>query len=341
VTDARLDDPVRALTARTGAILQDLLPDGPHVALLDFPAHDNAGDSLIHLGQMAHLRRLGLVVRYLADDRTYSPTVLRRRHPDGPIFIQGGGNLGDLWPLRQDFRERLLREHPDRPIVQLPQSMDFRDRGRQTRASAAFHAHPDLTLLLRDEASLSRARAAFPGVRTEFCPDLAPGAGPQQRTGTATHDVVQLMRTDGEQTGDHRIAVPRGATMLRTDWGFRGADRLRWDLLRVPSALARHAPPLRGPLQATVERTFTAIAAHNVDRARAVLSRGRVVVTDRLHAAVLAALMSIPVVALDNCSGKISAAYDAYLHALPGLTFARTTDEAAAQLDLLLAGGTR
>ncbi|WP_157239751.1 polysaccharide pyruvyl transferase family protein [Catenuloplanes japonicus] len=341
MTDARLDDPVRALTARTGAILQDLLPGGTHVALLDFPAHDNAGDSLIHLGQMAHLRRLGLVVRYLADDRTYSPTVLRKRHPAGPIFIQGGGNLGDLWPLRQDFRERLLREHPDRPIVQLPQSMDFRDRTRRSRASAAFHAHPDLTLLLRDETSLGRARDAFPGVRTEFCPDLAPGVGPQTRTGPVTHDVVLLMRTDGEQTGNHRIVVPRGATTLRTDWGFRGTDRLRWDLLRAPSALARHVPSLRGPLQGTVERTFDAIAEHNVERARAVLSQGRVVVTDRLHAAVLGALMSIPVVALDNCSGKISAAYDAYLHALPGLVFARNTEEAGAHLATLLDGGAR
>ncbi|MDR7279049.1 polysaccharide pyruvyl transferase family protein [Catenuloplanes atrovinosus] len=333
---ARIDDPVRALTARTGAILQDLLPDGPHVALLDFPAHDNAGDSLIHLGQMAHLRRLGLVVRYLADDRTYSPTVLRKRHPDGPIFIQGGGNLGDLWPLRQDFRERLLREHPDRAIVQLPQSMDFRDPARLARASAAFHAHPDLTLLLRDERSLQRARDAFPGVRVEFCPDLAPGAGPQPRTGPATHDVLLLLRTDGEQTGDHRVAIPPGATALRTDWGFRGADRVRWDLLRAPSAIARHVPVLRGPMQGLVERSFAAIAAHNVDTARAVLSRGRVVVTDRLHAAVLAALMGIPVIALDNCSGKISAAYDAYLHALPGLTFAGGVAEASEALEKAL-----
>ncbi|GAB7040115.1 MULTISPECIES: polysaccharide pyruvyl transferase family protein [Catenuloplanes] len=336
MTDARIDDPVRALTARTGAILQDLLPGGPHVALLDFPAHDNAGDSLIHLGQVAHLRRLGLVVRYLADDRTYSPTVLRHRHPTGPILIQGGGNLGDLWPLRQDFRERLLREHPDRPIVQLPQSMDFRDPGRLAQASAAFHAHPDLTLLLRDERSLTRAREAFPGVRTEFCPDLAPGAGPQPRTAPATHDVVLLLRTDGEQTGDHRVTIPAGASALRTDWGFRGVHRLRWDLLRAPSALARHVPALRGPLQTTVERSFAAIAAHNVGRARAVLSRGRAVVTDRLHAAVLAALMGIPVIAMDNCSGKISAAYDAYLHALPGLTFARSAAEASEALEAVL-----
>ncbi len=25
----------------------------------------------------------------------------------GPIFLQGGGNLGDLWPNHQAFRERV------------------------------------------------------------------------------------------------------------------------------------------------------------------------------------------------------------------------------------------
>ena len=44
------------------------------------------------------------------------------------IFIHGGGNFGDLWPEHQQFREMILQRYPDRPVIQLPQSIHFQDK---------------------------------------------------------------------------------------------------------------------------------------------------------------------------------------------------------------------
>ena len=316
-------DPVGELENRALAVLRRVLAGAGQVALLDFPAHTNAGDSLIYLGQDRLLRAAGCSVGYVADTRTYDPAVLRRRVPHGPILLQGGGNLGDRWLPTQEFRERVVADFPERPIVQLPQSIDFTDPVRQRRAGEIFARHPDLLLLMRDHRSLDRARAAFPGNRVEFCPDLAVGVGRLPRPSTPDHDVVMLLREDSERAAAHRYALPPGTTVLRADWGFRGWSRARWSLLMAPSAVSRRAAPLRAGAQGLVERSFDELARFSVDAASALLSRGRIVVTDRLHATVLAALMGIPVIALDNANGKISAAHAAYLHRWPEIRFAR------------------
>ena len=329
-------EPVRDLAEETAATLRYLLPPPSPVALLDFPAHTNAGDSLIYLGQRRILRELGYQVAYLADTRVYSAAALRRRHPSGPIFLQGGGNLGDRWLHTQQFREQVIRDFPDRTIVQLPQSIDFHDPARAATARQVFARHPDLLVLMRDQRSLTRARDVFADTRIEYCPDLAIGYGPVHRPVAPEYDVVLLMREDTESSRDGGVELPAGASSMRTDWGFSGIGRLPWQLRMLPSAAARHVVPLRLPLQTTVEASFDELAAFNVRAASAILARGRIVVTDRLHAAVLAALLGIPVIALDNANRKISAAYDAYLHRLPHLRFAVDGQQASELAHALL-----
>ena len=67
------------------------------------------------------------------------------------------------------------------------------------------------------------------------------------------------------------------------------------------------------------------------------LSRGKVVVTDRLHAAVLARLIGRPVVALDNSYGKLSSAANAWLGELGGITLVDDATEAELAVSGLLA----
>jgi exopolysaccharide biosynthesis predicted pyruvyltransferase EpsI len=43
--------------------------------------------------------------------------------PDDPILLHGGGNFGDVWPGFQRFREQVIRESPNRRIIQLPQTI--------------------------------------------------------------------------------------------------------------------------------------------------------------------------------------------------------------------------
>src|SRR5690606_36472785 len=165
------------LIARLGELIHDRLalpvaPDLP-LAIVDFPAMRNCGDSAIWLGELAYLRqRFNKRPDYVSRIADFSAEALERRVPEGPIFIHGGGNFGDIWVAHQDFREMLLARFPNRQIVQLPQSIHFNaiERAEQTARAIARHRH--FVLLVRDEESRYFAEKHF-DCEVKLCPDMA------------------------------------------------------------------------------------------------------------------------------------------------------------------------
>jgi exopolysaccharide biosynthesis predicted pyruvyltransferase EpsI len=324
-------DPVAELQNETRRILGSVLRAGEPVAFLDFPLYHNPGDSLIFLGTLNYLQQLAVPVRYIADDYRYRPEMLRRFHPEGPIVLQGGGNFGDRWRRLQSFRERVIRDFPDRRIVQLPQGIDFTTAAGLATAQDVFAQHPNLTILIRDTVGLEKARQAFPSTEVEYCPDLAVGYGYIHKQGPEEHEYVELKRQDSEsRLPDLTSRSDLVDTRTRRDWGLSRVEKLRWNMLRVPLALFKRLPA--DALYPTVHRNYRRLAELQVGSARRILGHGRVVVTDRLHAAVLAALMRKPVVVLDNANGKIRAMDEDYLHSLNGWFFAESPEDARSTL---------
>lgn len=317
----------------TLSILSGLLVPGQRVALVDFPNHENSGDSLIFLGQLKYLSKLGVHVDYIADGSRYSPDDLRSLVPNGPILIQGGGNFGDRWDYMQELRERVVSDFPDRQIIQLPQGIDFREGPKLEKAQRILGAHPDLTLLIRDHAGVARTRELFPSANVLFCPDMAFGYGKVQG-GEASLDAVVLRRNDSESLeGAERFSMHPAESHIDLDWGLTGPAKLLDRVLHVPGAIVKRVPSLAVPLYPIQRRAYVAIASNNVRHAVRILSRGRLIVTNRLHATVLAALMGRSAVAMDNANGKISAIFGDYLGRMPGVRYAPSIKEAEVLVD--------
>ncbi|GGB40865.1 exopolysaccharide biosynthesis protein [Sphingomonas metalli] len=258
---------------------------GDRYALLDFPDHPNVGDSAIWLGEIALLRAVtGRDPDYVCTWHDFDEAAFRRACPDGVVLLHGGGNLGDIWPHHQRLREAVLARLTDRRIVQLPQSIHFGDPAAAARFARIAVAHPDFTLLVRDRPSLAAARG-FVGGRALLAPDSAFAIGPQPR-GTADQPLLALLRTDAERMGDRDI--PHGVQPV--DW-LEDEEPLPDD--RNARAAARLARGLK------------------------LLSRGERIVTDRLHAHILALLLGIPHHVLDNSYGKLAAYLDSWTGGSP------------------------
>jgi exopolysaccharide biosynthesis predicted pyruvyltransferase EpsI len=309
------------LESQSVEVLSRHLRGSTEVALLDFPGHQNSGDSMIFFGQKAYLSRLGVRLAYICDAARYDPSVLRRRCPNGPILLQGGGNFGDRWVEIQEFRERVIADFPDRPIIQLPQSIDFQSDERLALAKERMGSHPELTLLIRDHAGAERTRLLFPSSNVEFCPDSAFGMGLLSRRREPVVDVIEIRRRDSEGVGHAELTMPSGVTVERHDWGLLGARAVAWRVVRAPGSAVRRFPAASRALYPLLPHMYEMQARLNVGNAVRLLSRGRVVVTDRLHATVLAALLGIPVVATDNAYGKVSALVRDYLGQFPEVHF--------------------
>lgn len=299
---------------RTREVLQKVIGPGSGVALLDFPNHANAGDVLIYRGQLAYLSQLGCDVQYLCAYNTYDRAVMDEKVPNGPILLQGGGSFGDRYRVYQEFRERVIAENPDRKIVQMPQTFEFSDQDFLARTREIYARHPDLTILIRHRHDLDRVAELFPQNRVVFCPDAAFGAGRLQPATEPDHDLVIMKRVDTESLEDPEDLSPDlvGDAFV-TDWRLEwfGGD-LRWwprsFLIVLLSTRARFRPRIADFSRRTFDRQSEII----VDQAVRTLSRGRVVVTDRLHGAIFGLLLGKPVVLVDNANRKVSAAYRDY-----------------------------
>jgi pyruvyl transferase EpsO len=146
----------------------------PRCALLDYPDHLNIGDHLIWLGSVLYLTDiLKTKIGYAASMREFSETEMEQRVAKAPIFLNGGGNLGDLWPDCQKFREQIISRYRDRPIIILSQSIYFKVPKNLEKAAKVFNCHPNLTICVRDINSYKIAVQAFDNCQIIQAPDMA------------------------------------------------------------------------------------------------------------------------------------------------------------------------
>lgn len=288
--------------------LDEQIPEGATVALLDFPTHTNVGDFAIWLGELAYLRRRRCRIAYTSTLETYAPDRLRHLAPEGPILLHGGGNVGDLWPSHQELRERVLTDFPNRTVIQLPQSVYFSSQNAARRAISAMGSHSKFYLFVRDRQSAARVQDLN---RVVLCPDMAFALDVPQDNRPLSDSVLCLLRTDHE-AGEPRGEVLKSATLV--DWVQRrqGRHEQRWrSALRLAARTRRHKRLAR-PAQWAARRSFETLAREELQLGITLLAGARAVVTDRLHGHILSELLGLQHAVVDNRNGKVFSFIDTW-----------------------------
>jgi exopolysaccharide biosynthesis predicted pyruvyltransferase EpsI len=278
--------------------LKDYLSNDEPVAILDFPDIRNCGDSAIWLGEMAYLKdRYGKRPAYVSRIHDFSPEDLERIMPTGPIFIQGGGTFGDLWGAHQDFRERILERFPKRQIIQFPQSIHYESQERVEKSARIIGRHRNFVLLVRDEESKQFAEKHF-DCQVRLCPDMAFCIGPIQPPVATRFPVLAMLRTDREKASHYDLSAYPDLPV--EDWITESRTSVRIaKALGAARALASLNP------QRIKQATFDAAARARFRRGIRQVSRGRAIVTDRLHVHICSLLLGRPHAVLDNTYGKV------------------------------------
>jgi pyruvyl transferase EpsO len=296
------------------------------VVLIDYPDHDNIGDSAIWLGVIDAFRRLNVSICYAASHLDFRPALIQRLPSDIPIFLNGGGNLGDLWLAHQRLREHVIERFRSRRIVQLPQTIHFRNRARAADTARLLATHPSFTLLTRDHMSAEYASDVL-GQQSILCPDAAFAIDSLVHLGVAppTRPIVGLWRQDAEAGRRDLDGIPD--EIPNCDWYDHPRARER----RLRRLASRRVAQLAGASRHSRGFTlasFNQMAVREVRRGLGMLSQGQCIVTDRLHAIILATLIERPQVAVENSYGKLRAVHDTWLSS-SGLTrFARDAPSA-------------
>jgi pyruvyl transferase EpsO len=189
-----------------------------------------------------------------------------------------------------------------RRVIGMPQSMFYQPDTRQeklqldNRAVDQLHqAGMNVTLYWRQADSYKDAQSSISSANNVMTPDVAWAIGPLFPNKAPTVDVIFLLRRDKESKPGYGevkknlepVLANSGVTHAEIDWR---------DVLTMPE----YTPRMRAVNGHAFAETLT-LAANTM------LSKGRVLVTNRLHATILATLMRMPVFYADNTYGKIHA----------------------------------
>lgn len=301
--DTSRESLINGLQNKIDACIGEFITDAP-LAILDFPDIRNVGDSAIWLGEMAYLKaRFAKRPAYACTIRSLSEEALEAAVPEGPIFIHGGGNFGDIWPFHQDFRERVLQRWPDRTIIQFPQSIHYSDPKRIDDCARIIARHRHFVLLVRDKESLDFATRHF-DCDVRLCPDMALCIGMTDPIGTPQMPVLCMLRKDKEAASPGQS----GHSGLPTeDWITESKSQVR--IAKALGMLGALPSFNRDDINLS---KLDAAATQRFRRGVTQLSRAQAVVTDRLHVHIVSLLLGKPHAVLDNSYGKIRRFMDAF-----------------------------
>lgn len=187
--------------------------------------------------------------------------------------------------------------------------MHYKDPNRLAKMVTAYK-HNDLTMMMRDYESLNYVKGNFTYAKAPFVPDSAFMLGVQLPNSDPVVDVLYLLRTDWETVVDYKSHSPKALA------DKHGLSSEVWDFPIHSFPLHEHKNKtliqdmgyiFPGRLQYHKFMPSTeAITWYRTQIGNTMLSRGRVIIADRLHASVMATLIGRPVVYVDNSYRKTS-----------------------------------
>ncbi|WNH12231.1 polysaccharide pyruvyl transferase family protein [Thalassobellus suaedae] len=95
---------------------------------------------------------------------------------DDIITTVGGGNMGDLYPMIESFRQNIISNFKNNKIISFPQTIDFSEtvKGQKAlkKAIKIYSKHPNLTLVAREHKSYDYYKIYFPENNILLTPDI-------------------------------------------------------------------------------------------------------------------------------------------------------------------------
>lgn len=258
------------------------------IFLIGTPDHDNIGDAAITAGTYEFIKKYfsGYKVMEITGYQIEKKFALISAtiSTGDLIFLQGGGNLGNMYLIEENIRRKVISNFPENKVVILPQTIYFDDteNGKKELALSAeiYGSHPDLTLFTRGEQSLAFAQSHFPGVKAFSAPDMALMLDRRYRFDRK--EILLCIRDLNDESGlDANSFEAIRSTVAACDPDFEETQN---------RYVAQIPPALRGSV---VNEQLQKFARH------------KIVVTDRLHGLLFSVITHTPCVVVRSYTQKI------------------------------------
>lgn len=265
------------------------------VILVGVPYHGNLGDGAIYYAEhkfitdyfktyeFYHISENGM--RFCID------RISKFIKDDDIIFMHGGGNMGNLYKWQEEGRRITIEKFKNNKIISFPQTMFFEDNedGKKEfeKTKSIYNAHPNLTLIARESKSYQKMKQSFPKCKVLYTPDIVTYLD-ETKENSKRKGALLVMRNDREM----KISNAEQEQIIRM------VKKHYEDISITDTHLREDIAMVYGKRIDTLNKKF--------DEFR----RAKLVITDRLHGMIFAAITSTPCIALGNSNHKIESSVE-------------------------------
>lgn len=264
------------------------------VVLFGVPEYGNMGDIAITYAETQFIKdnfSQYELLEILEDDIEKNISEIKNIISDEDIlFLQGGGNLGDEYVSFEETRRLIVNTFPNNKIVIMPQTIHFSDtevgKVELEKSKEAYNNHKYLTVIAREEVSYEIMKKEFYKANVILAPDI----------------VMYLDKTDDNIKRD-------GVTLFLRDDAEKvlteGDSKQINDVISKYYNNILHTDTHIGDEIKITKEIREKMLEPKLQEAR----EAELVITDRLHGMIFAAITSTPCIAFGNYNHKITSSF--------------------------------
>ena len=266
---------------------------GKRFILFQTPSHTNIGDHAIAEAEIEFLKKSFPHVDIIEINQCYHfdvlPKLIGKLNTSDIIMLHGGGNLGNQYMHEEHIRRSVIEAFPNNKIIIFPQTIYYTNNeiGEKERKITLelFNKHLNLNLIAREQVSFDLMKSYFPKNKVIMTPDIVLSMDKSKPT-EAREGVLMVLRNDDERT--------------LTDEFRQQLDALANKFFKKITYSDMHyykGSRTEGERREILDFKFKQF------------KQAKLVITDRLHGMVFAAITGIPCIAFSNYNQKVSGTY--------------------------------
>ncbi|MDQ1000339.1 pyruvyl transferase EpsI [Neobacillus niacini] len=287
------------------------------IFLIGTPKHGNLGDQAIAHAEMKFLEENCKdfdIFEIQFDDFTYYFKALTKViEPKNIIMLHGGGNMGVEYLREEELRRRVIVNFKDNKIISFPQTIYFgnTDFGKKElkKTINIYNSHPNLTIIAREEISLQMMRGIFTQNNVILTPDIVMYLNEDKFT-RERKDILFCFRDDTEK-------------VISSELKKKLYNELSNQNNIIITDTVVSFPINKDIREEELNKIWTSIR------------QSKLVITDRLHGMVFAAITSTPCIALSNYNQKVKGTYNWIKH-LPYIKFVEDESDIYNQINEMM-----
>lgn len=258
------------------------------VILFGVPHHSNLGDHAIAIAEERIIKEKFPDYEYkeVAEENTTKCINKVKEYitNDDILFIHGGGNLGNKYILSENGRREIIKNFPNNIIISFPQTMYFEESEEGNKelqkSKEIYNSHKNLYFMAREEVS-------YKSMKEEFT----------NGTIFLTPDIVTILKMDNSNfQREGALFIIRNDSESNVDKEF---------LNSIEQICKKEFQKVEYKDTAEGESIYQHRRQHKLDEMLNNYKKSKLVVTDRLHGMIFAAITGIPCIAIKNYNHKI------------------------------------